>query len=308
MADQVRTAFRAGRAKAENPEPVRGMEAVTASASAVLLADISEFQPDIADAAYLRWSRAIIIRAAYGASHDDHAWYGGDRRAQLHDGGVRFLGIYQYLIAGQDAAAQARVLARLVGSLRDGEKVICDLEEGAGNQSARWHAWRDVIRAELGDEPWLYSGLNFAAAAGLAPVDWVAAYQRSEPSGAHVLWQFTSAFAVPGAGTCDCSIFHGTIDQLAAFAHGGRPVPAPTPPSGGWTEALVNDLATLAVSDSGEDVKTAQGLLKARGFDVAVDGQYGPATRAAVTAFQHAKGIAADGVTGQDTWTKLHDR
>src|SRR5260370_20782689 len=147
----------------------------------VLLGDVSECQPQIADTTYLAWSRAIIIRAAYGAQHDDKAWYGGQRRDLLHSGGARFLGIYQYVTAFEDPAVQAHALVRLLGSLRPGEKVIGDLEEGAGDQRGRRAACATVIHDGLGDTPWTYSGLHFAAGHGLAPVDCVAAYGPAEP-------------------------------------------------------------------------------------------------------------------------------
>lgn len=299
--------FRAGRGSGEVREAA-GPDTASALAAgpSVLLADVSEFQPDVADAAYLAWSKAIVIRAAYGAQHADLAWYGGQRRALLHQGGARFIGIYQYLVAGQDAVAQAKAFCSLVGVLQPGEKMICDLEEGSGSQAGRWNAWAQVVRDQLGDDPWLYSGLFFGQSAGIAPVDWVAAYQRTEPSAQHTLWQFTDAYAVPGVGTCDCSVFHGTIDQLAALANGGtQPVP---PPVTSWTENLVNNLPTLSVGSTGEDVKTVQGLLGARGHGVTIDAAYGPVTRSAVTAFQHGKGLAADGVTGPATWSKLLNR
>jgi len=283
------------------------LEAHTAGAQ-VLLADISEFQHSIADPVYLRWSQAIVIRAAYGANHPDRSWFGGQRRALLLEGGARFLGLYQYLVAGQDPVAQAKAMVSILGGkLNPGEVVICDIEEGSGSQRARRDAWAHVIETELGDAPWNYSGAFFAQGSGIAPVDWVAAYQSAEPRAAHTLWQFTDAFAVPGIGTCDCSVYHGTIGQLAALAHGGTHPPA-RPPADTWTETLMQDMATLTLGDTGEDVKSAQGLLVARGYPVTVDGGYGPATRAAVTAFQHAAGIAADGVCGRDTWTKLHKR
>lgn len=57
-----------------------------------------------------------------------------------------------------------------------------------------------------------------------------------------------------------------------------------------------------AVSSAVEGV---QYLLRARGHAVAADGSYGPATRAAVTAFQSAAGLAADGVVGPVTWARL---
>jgi hypothetical protein len=295
--------FRAGGAPGEQPSPSHVM-VTSPAAPQVLLADCSEFQPDIADAAYLAWSKAVIIRAAYGGQHDDGAWYGGQRRDLLHAGGVKFLGIYQYVVAAQDPAEQAAALVRLLGTLRPGEKVIADIEEGSGDLAETWRIWSSGIAGALGDEPWCYSGEYFAAAHGLAPVEWVAAYQSAEPSVHHVLWQFTDAFQVPGVGTCDCSVYHGTIDELAALAHGGtQPVPAPN-----WTEILMNELPVLAQGATGEDVRTLQGALVARHYTVAVDGAFGAATKTALQAFQSSRGLTADGACGPLTWPKLLGR
>ncbi len=52
-------------------------------------------------------------------------------------------------------------------------------------------------------------------------------------------------------------------------------------------------------------VKGIQYLLRARGHAVAADGIYGPATAAAVTAFQSGAGLTADGVVGPQTWPAL---
>lgn len=292
--------FRAGRGPSEHAGPAGAATPAEVTAGpSVLLADVSEFQSQVS-AAYFAWSQAVVIRAAYG-TRTDRAWYGGQRRAFMHSGGARFVGIYQYLTAAEDPVAQASALVSVLGGrLEDGEAVICDLEEGAGNQRSRLDAWAHVITDSLGDAPWDYSGLYFSRAAGIAPVDWVAAYQSTEPSVPHRLWQFTDAFAVPGAGTCDCSVFRGTIDQLAALAHGGT-----APPSQTWTDSLLAQLAVLQAGSSGADVRSAQGLLGARGFAVSIDGSYGPVTRAAASAFQYASGLAADGTCGPATWRKL---
>jgi hypothetical protein len=201
--------------------------APAAASPGILLSDISAWQADIADAAYLAWSRAVAVRAMYGTT-TDRAWYGGARRDDLHAGGARFLGLYQYLTAGQDAAAQAHALVALVGKLRQGEKLICDIEEGpAGQQAARWEQWSAVITGVYGAaaEPWLYAGLDFAAAAGLSP-QWEAAYRSVEPPGNHLLWQFSETYPVPGVGIADCSLFRGTIDELAALGWQDAPTPA----------------------------------------------------------------------------------
>jgi hypothetical protein len=213
------------------------------SGAITLLGDVSEFQPNIVDAVYLQWSKAIVIRAMYGDAHDDQAWFGGARRAALHAGGVKFLGIYQYLVATQDAAAQAHAFVDLIGTLKPGEIPICDIEEGTG-QEGRWIAWRNVIQSAYPQlaqtptgRPWCYAGLNFGAANGL-PMDWVAAYQSSEPTTPHDLWQFTDAFNVPGVGSIDCSKYHGTIDELVALiTPKSQPTPPPKPNSGGTVVA-----------------------------------------------------------------------
>jgi GH25 family lysozyme M1 (1,4-beta-N-acetylmuramidase) len=223
--------FRAGRAGETPPLAAAAAHlaapaaASAASGQVVLLADVSEFQPDIADATYLRWSKAIVIRALYG-TRTDKAWFGGARRDALHAGGARFIGIYAYIRGDQDITAQAKALISLLGHLRPGEKLIADIEEGPGSQQARWVTWAKAVNAGLGDPPWDYSGLNYAAAHGLQPVTWVAAYGQREPDPPHQLWQFTDAFKVPGVGTADCSVFHGSIDDLAALAYQGAKTPA----------------------------------------------------------------------------------
>jgi peptidoglycan hydrolase-like protein with peptidoglycan-binding domain len=52
-------------------------------------------------------------------------------------------------------------------------------------------------------------------------------------------------------------------------------------------------------------VRSLQYLLEARGARLAVDGQFGPRTRAAVAAFQRSHGLAASGVVQRATWLGL---
>ncbi|HSP38546.1 MAG TPA: peptidoglycan-binding protein [Frankiaceae bacterium] len=52
-------------------------------------------------------------------------------------------------------------------------------------------------------------------------------------------------------------------------------------------------------------VRTLQQLLRARGQNITVDGDFGPATEAAVRALQQQKHLAADGIVGPATWSAL---
>jgi peptidoglycan hydrolase-like protein with peptidoglycan-binding domain len=52
-------------------------------------------------------------------------------------------------------------------------------------------------------------------------------------------------------------------------------------------------------------VRPLQQLLCARHHDVTVDGIYGPRTESAVKAFQQDKSLAADGIVGPATWSRL---
>lgn len=229
-------AFRAG-----GTTPADLPRVVSEAGELTYLADVSEFQPNVADKTYLSWSKAICVRAAFGNAHDDGAWYNGARRKALHDGGVRFLGIYQFLVAGEDGTSQANALHDLVGPLEEGEVLIADFEQGTKPMLSAWYN-RMLALGYPGKYLWTYTGLWFGEQQGALPVQWLADYTSVEPSGQHVLWQFTSNFSVPGVGTADCSVFHGTIDQLAALAYSTKPAPPPanqpTPAPGGTYQAV----------------------------------------------------------------------
>ena len=56
---------------------------------------------------------------------------------------------------------------------------------------------------------------------------------------------------------------------------------------------------------AGERVVTIQYLLGQRGYRLAVDGLFGPATQAAVMSFQRRNKVVVSGVVGNITWPKL---
>jgi hypothetical protein len=65
------------------------------------------------------------------------------------------------------------------------------------------------------------------------------------------------------------------------------------------------EIIELSRGDDGPFVKILQHLLRARGFGLQVDGDFGPLTEQAVRRFQGNQGIAVDGIVGPVTWSRL---
>jgi hypothetical protein len=184
-------------------------------------------------------------------------WAAG-RRAAAHAAGIRALGIYQYVRAGESAVAQAQFLASQVGHLQRGEFLVMDLEEGSGDQLPRAKAWlntvNDLVAAPSGyNGAWLYSGASFAVTQNLSSLfngnavhTWVASYSSVEPSIGHTLWQHSNGSIFKcsyepwsGAGFVDCSVFNGTMDDLLSRI-GGTKAPNPQPQPSNILEDTVN--------------------------------------------------------------------
>ena len=178
--------------------------------------DVSEFQGPI------NWGAVVdpgIIRI-HNSGRPDLFYRPNITGARAH---CPWRGWYQYLAAGADPVKAAHDFQAALGPTMPGEAMILDLEEGAGDQSARRAAW---INALADDVEWTYSGVSFARAhlPGVK-VQWLAAYGQGEPTDSHVLWQFTDAQRFAGiSGPCDGSVFNGTLAQLQALT---APTPAP---------------------------------------------------------------------------------
>ncbi|MFL5320655.1 MAG: peptidoglycan-binding protein [Myxococcaceae bacterium] len=116
-------------------------------------------------------------------------------------------------------------------------------------------------------------------------------------------------------GPSDGVFGNGTLAAVKAFQHsrglsadgvvgpntwGKLNVSAPAPSSSGGSGP------TLREGMKGNPVKQLQSRLNALGFHCgSADGDFGPKTAAAVKAFQHSRGLTADGVVGPHTWNKL---
>jgi hypothetical protein len=78
------------------------------------------------------------------------------------------------------------------------------------------------------------------------------------------------------------------------------------PPPTTTTTTTPDPYPVLRPGDEGEAVVRAQELLTEAGYySGPIDGTYGPATVAAVTAYQEANGLVVDGKVGPQTWSHL---
>ena len=96
--------------------------------------------------------------------------------------------------------------------------------------------------------------------------------------------------------SCPGDAFYAKLPQLRSdvSARLGGVTPPPVPTTRSWP--------TLQVGSTGTTVKAAQYLLRHSGRTLAVDGDFGSGTKAAVVSFQNAQGLTADGVIGRRTW------
>ncbi|MFP6766359.1 MAG: serine hydrolase [Planctomycetaceae bacterium] len=75
-----------------------------------------------------------------------------------------------------------------------------------------------------------------------------------------------------------------------------------------WPDSSLTDHRTLKKGDFGELVEVLQRTLNARltpSPELAVDGDFGPATHKAVTKFQESRKISPDGIVGRQVWKTL---
>lgn len=66
--------------------------------------------------------------------------------------------------------------------------------------------------------------------------------------------------------------------------------------------------SAFRIGDQGSEVAEIQGQLASLGYDVAADGDFGPATAEAVKSFQISRGLESDGLVGPGTYTALMGR
>jgi len=92
----------------------------------------------------------------------------------------------------------------------------------------------------------------------------------------------------------------GILARAAQIAGGAIPVENPVTPPPPAPKPQVG------FNTSGRPTATVQARLNRFGYNLSVDGVYGPKTTTAVRHFQADKGLEVDGIAGPNTWAKLN--
>jgi hypothetical protein len=116
-----------------------------------------------------------------------------------------------------------------------------------------------------------------------------------------VVWQYSDNATLNGVNPVDFNAYRGTLAEFQSQVTTGAQ-PAGTQPAGAQpgSEPMLQD------GDTGAAVNTLQTRLNAWGATLIVDGDFGPATLAAVKAFQTAHQLSVDGIVGPLTWAALN--
>jgi len=101
----------------------------------------------------------------------------------------------------------------------------------------------------------------------------------------------------------------GVMPMLGAI--GGLPdsmemSPQPVDREFAWRRIL-NGTRLLRVGDQGIEIEALQQKLQAAGYDISIDGDFGPGTEQIVKQFQAQQGLGIDGIVGQGTATTLEE-
>jgi hypothetical protein len=93
----------------------------------------------------------------------------------------------------------------------------------------------------------------------------------------------------------------GAENAPASWLGSGLPIdpPEPNPSYPAWPGV------SLRLGSKGTHVHTVQSRLRQRGWQIAVDGDFGPETDRVVRAFQTEKHLVSDGIVGPATWKAL---
>ena len=271
-----------------------------------LWSDVSEFNPPVNDSypyglLSFRSNDGTYLDSVF---HQNLSW----SLDALARGKLWAMMVYYFFRPSSDGAA---VLRQRVGTPHPRMVAMIDVETDggrvSGDQSAVINKQFDELANWLGDDRRVIGYGNVGDLNALWPSKplgirlIIAAYGSNPGYPGKFAHQFTDNANVPPFGPSDLNSADG-MDRNALETMFGfnSPVPVPT-----WEENLVKSLPELTQGATGTYVRRVQGLCVADGHNVAIDGAFGPGTRAAVEAVQSAAHVAVDGIVGPQTWAAL---
>ena len=215
---------------------------------------------------------------------------------------------YSYALTVSQARAEAQEVLGTLGGRKLELGVWLDLEWsrqralGAAKVKRIANAWMKVIR-DAGYECNIYCNLDWYknVCGGLDARYWIARYPKDDkgilvsalkPNVGEAAWQYSSKGVVPGV--------HGNVDldawyDVISLPDMGRPH-NPYKDSGRTLK-----YSRLAQNIVREDVRWLQWELREDGYQIQVDGRFGPKTDLALRAFQAVHGLTVDGKCGPAT-------
>ena len=249
----------------------------------------------------------------YDSADDTQFPRGAQAYAAYLDGAIASQPNYSWIVA---EFPNAHHLSITLNAALDADAL--DIENGAATP-AQALGWWQKQRSAGASRPCLYASASTMQAsivpmvkAGTIPRAsvrlWSAHY-----AGEHVCAPGTCgavSLAMDGTQWTDMAYGRNLDESLLLASFFTTPAPAPVPePVPAWQEAIMNKLPTLAegAKDTKEPwmVRRVQALCNAVASPVAIDGDYGAATKAAVMAVQKDHGVTVDGTVGPVTWAVL---
>ncbi len=208
-----------------------------------------------------------------------------------------------------------------------GEKVPPALDwELAGTSSSVVESWIDACDSEM--VPW---GLMYY---GMYPPDrvtpkiaqrtrWFPQYPGSDTAPPRLpmwdgstkpdwskmwfIWQWSEKVRDPAAQSLvDADRLSCSIDTFRTWRATGNLLGTVTPPIPIPTPSPVQPNRVLRLNMTGDDVLALQTALNSKGYRIATDGYFGPATRIAIVSFQSSHNLNADGIVGSNTRAALN--
>lgn len=144
--------------------------------------------------------------------------------------------------------------------------------------------------------------------------DWIRGSARAEPVGAGPRLPLRTGVILSALALC---VLLGILAAAGVFSGSPRTTAPPSIPTQPVTRATTSTVVTvpslvptapLKPGEKGAEVAKLQRALQRAGYSPGtIDGAYGSATTAAVTRFQQAQNLTADGVAGPKTLAALRN-